>query len=342
MEFSRLSNSECEEYQPLALASGAFLQDPQWGRFQESLGREVSRFGVSRDGKPLGYAQCITSKALNRKYMSAPYGPIFAAGMDESAIGEAFKAIAEGMRSAGRDVAFFRVEPEMAAGESLKQPGFSKSIDLNPHRTVVLDLSRGEEEISAGMKPKTRYNIKIAERDGVEVRVLDQLPVDGSGDDPLQESARRAGIRTYSRDYFNSLLKFFADAQGPIVARCYAAYHRQDLLAAVIILHYGDTATYLFGGQSGLKRNMMPNYLLHWQAIRDAKAAGLKRYDFWGIETDPKHPWYGFSTFKLGFGGRMESRPGTYDYVYNRAWYTAYNALRALNRMKNSVLKRKS
>lgn len=341
MEFFELAATDSAAYRPLAQASGAFLQDPDWGDFQASLGRDVLRFGVNDGGQPVGYMQTIRTRALNKKYLFAPYGPLFAESLDENRQDNAFAVLSEGIRHLQPGTAFIRVEPGNAQRHVIDSGRFLKSIDLNPHRTVVLDLNRSEDELSAAMKPKTRYNIKIAERDGVEVRVLSELPVDASGSDPLRASALRAGIRTYSRGYFNALLKFFSDSERHIQARCYAAYHDGDILAAVIIIFYGTTATYLFGGASGIKRQMMPNYLIHWQAIRDAKAMGCSRYDFWGVETDPKHPWYGFSTFKLGFGGRLESRPGTYDFVYNRAWYTTYNALRTVNRLKNAAFGRK-
>jgi len=127
------------------------------------------------------------------------------------------------------------------------------------------------------------------------------------------------------------MLKFFASGKS-IEAKLYSAWHEGDLLATNLMLYWSGIAVYLFGGSVEHKRNTMPAYLLHWQAIEDAKAKGLRTYDFWGVETDPAHPWHGFSKFKLGFGGEIKKYEGTWDFVLQPAWYNIYKILRAINR----------
>jgi lipid II:glycine glycyltransferase (peptidoglycan interpeptide bridge formation enzyme) len=326
-----------DDCRQLAVAGGVFLQDPEWGDFQVSLGRTVRRFVVrDEDETVLLYAQCIEQGVGKKSFLFAPYGPLFAEDLSEVQRSGVFDFFTSELHARFTGLMFFRFEPANAMTDLHVQSKIKKTIDLNPHQTLLLDLQQPLDDLLAAMKPKTRYNIRLAEKSGIDVRVLQELPVTTKGgDDPITASAKRAGIRAYNRAYFNDLLKFFSNPEGAIQAKWYAAYHEGDLLAAAIMLEYGGQMTYLFGGAIALKRNLMPSYAIHYQAIQDAQAHGLSTYDFWGVETDERHPWYGFSKFKLGFGGRVVQRPGTLDFVYNGAWYNGYALLRKLNRLKN-------
>jgi lipid II:glycine glycyltransferase (peptidoglycan interpeptide bridge formation enzyme) len=336
----RLTELTESEYVAITEAPGHgdFLQSAAWGAFQKSIGREVKYLVVRDDEEKIVLSSLVIVNAVAGKcYAFAPFGPVFAGGLSNSNHQlEIFKFFTAELRSVIPNLIFFRFEP----AAELNSNSIRKSTDLNPHQTLLLDLRQDEQTILAAMKPKTRYNIKVAQKEGVEVKVQNLVPQPSTGGlDPFSASANRARVSTYSRDYFSKLLNFFSEdksagRKNAITARCYTAYHQGDLLAANIMLEYKNRAIYLFGGALDLKRNTMPSYLLHWQAMLDAKARGCETYDFWGVETDEKHPWYGFSKFKLGFGGVIENRPGTYDFVYKPAWYTTYGILRKLNRLK--------
>jgi lipid II:glycine glycyltransferase (peptidoglycan interpeptide bridge formation enzyme) len=348
----RLAELTESEYSTIGItqAQDNFLQSPAWGLFQKSLGKDIRYFVAYDDASAiLLSALVIVNKVGGKNYGFAPFGPVFA--VEESRQQEVFNFFAKELRNFIPQMIFLRFEPaeDFFSGEGVSGEGavefgkksqpsnIVKSADLNPHQTLLLDLRQDEQSLLAAMKPKTRYNIKVAQKEGVEIRVLHEVPIPASGEqDPFSASAQRAGVSTYSREYFSRLLKFFSEIPGrqKITARCYAAYHQGDLLAANIMMEYGSRSTYLFGGALDKKRNAMPSYLLHWQAILDAKSRGCTAYNFWGVETDERHPWYGFSKFKLGFGGTIEKRPGTYDFVYKSAWYNIYRILRKINRLK--------
>jgi lipid II:glycine glycyltransferase (peptidoglycan interpeptide bridge formation enzyme) len=359
----RLAELTESEYSAIGItqAQDNFLQSPAWGLFQKSLGKDTRYFTAYEDtGAILLSALVIVNKVGGKNYGFAPFGPVFT--VEESRQQEVFNFFAKELRKFIPQMIFLRFEPaeDFFSGKGVGEFGkksqplsIVKSADLNPHQTLLLDLRQDEQSLLAAMKPKTRYNIKVAQKEGVEIRVSHEVPVPVSGgEDPFSASAQRAGVSTYSREYFSRLLKFFPEknfsenkseeifdrqeiyGHHKITARCYAAYHQGDLLAANIMLEYGSRSTYLFGGALDKKRNTMPSYLLHWQAILDAKSRGCATYDFWGVETDERHPWYGFSKFKLGFGGTIEKRPGTYDFVYKSAWYNVYRILRKINRLK--------
>jgi len=111
--------------------------------------------------------------------------------------------------------------------------------------------------------------------------------------------------------------------------RLYIAEREGVPLAAAIVAYYGDTATYLHGGSSYEHRALMTPHLLHWQAMRDAKAAGMRWYDFGGIEPPKSAPsselqatsWAGMTRFKQGFGGEVVHDPPTMDLVFRPNWY---------------------
>jgi lipid II:glycine glycyltransferase (peptidoglycan interpeptide bridge formation enzyme) len=318
--------------------NGNFQQDFAWGEFQKSIGRESFRYMVLNDnGEPVLYVQLMAQSIAGKKYFYAPFGPVFSNILDLKEKRQVFNYFAVEFKKEQPKALFLRVETQENISDDerlslLSNSHFKKTVDLSPHKTLILGLEKTNSEILAGMKPKTRYNIKVAEKSGIEVKILNEVPVDSDDLNPFDASADRAKVKTYTKEYFDSMLKYFSDPKGKIVARCYAAYHEGDLLAANIMIEYGAYSIYLFGGAFELKRAFMPSYALHWQAILDAKEHHLKFYDFWGVETDEHHPWYGFSRFKFGFGGEIKERPGTLDYVYSSSWYNAYILLRKLNR----------
>lgn len=199
----------------------------------------------------------------------------------------------------------------------------------------MLDLAKDLGTLQGEMHPKTRYNIKVAAKNEVAVTAL--MP--GNGDPALREeaallltvTASRQGYKSHSRHYYERLLEFFSDPSRSCTATLYTATRHGALLAAAVMVDFGTTRTYLFGGSSNEQRNAMAPYALHWTAIRDARKAGRTRYDFWGIETSAgAEP--GFVRFKRGWGGFETHYPEPRDIVFKRARYALYAALRKLNR----------
>lgn len=170
------------------------------------------------------------------------------------------------------------------------------------------------------MKPKWRYNIRLAEKKGVEVK--------REGVEAIEtfyalylETARRDGIAIHPLSYYREL---FAAAEreaasGTIprpVLSVWVARHEGKPIAAIITLFHGQQAIYLYGASSGEQRNLMPAYALQWHAIEAAKAEGCSEYDFFGIppDSDPSHPMAGLYLFKTGFGGDILHRVGSVDF----------------------------
>jgi len=216
-------------------------------------------------------------------------------------------------------------------------PARKAPIDVQPPDTVIVDLTRSEDDILAGMRSKWRYNARLAERKGVRVACLSGEEARTRGVETFwnlyTQTAERDGIALHARAYYEDLLARAASyaptpLDPPISVRVYLAEHEGRALASIITIFAGEEAVYLYGASSNEKRNLMPAYALQWRAIRDAKEAGCSRYDLYGIppSDDPAHPMRGLYLFKTGFGGAVVRRQGSVDVPVSRAAYACYRA----------------
>ncbi len=200
--------------------------------------------------------------------------------------------------------------------------------DLLPTDTVILNLNSGRERILNRMKPKTRYNIRLAGRKGV--RVIDA----GIRDLPRWyalycETARRHGMLLNDMDYFKAALEVrAADSASPARIHLLMAEIEKKPVAGIMLAIAGSRATYLYGASAASKRSCMSPYALQWAAICKAKDAGCRDYDLFGTapNPDPFHPMYGLYRFKTGFGGHMIHRQGCWDYPFDMTRYELYRA----------------
>jgi len=237
--------------------------------------------------------------------------------------------------------------------DELKKHGIAKGVDVQVPDTVVLDLSKSEEDILAGMKPKWRYNIRLSEKKGIVVSE--------EGEGALSEfmrlyqaTAHRDKIAIHPRSYYQQLFATASQIQAEASAGAlpkaaiprlslYVARHEEEALASIIVLEAGDSATYMYGASSDSKRNLMPTYALQWHAILAAKRRGAISYDFFGIPPgaeDPAHPMAGLYLFKTGFGGDIVHRLGAYDVMLHPMLYHAFRSSESLRMLWHKKLKK--
>ncbi|MBI2484666.1 peptidoglycan bridge formation glycyltransferase FemA/FemB family protein [Candidatus Uhrbacteria bacterium] len=245
-------------------------------------------------------------------YLFVPRGPLLADGVSYQ---EALLALWEFFPEA----LFIRFEPTKDGDYSWA----TRTVDVNPKETLVLDLTKSEDDLLAAMHPKTRYNIRLAQRKGAVVRALVSSEFDVAWK-VFEETARRDHFRLHAKAHYQHFLETLS-------AKLIGVFSEGQLLAAHLMVDAYGTRTYLHGASSSLHREVMAPYLLHWQEIKEAKDAGLTCYDFWGV-SNTKPAWAGITRFKRGFSGKEISYPGTFDY-YRSPWsYKAYTFLRALRR----------
>ncbi len=208
----------------------------------------------------------------------------------------------------------------------LKKAGF----DVQPPDTVLVDLRPDKGDILSSMKSKHRYNIRLAQKKGVNIQVFsldneDFFPELDHWYQLYGETARRDGITIHSRNYYRNVFQA-AQASHEVKVYLLQAFHEQDYIAGIIIALTPKRATYVYGASSNLKRNLMPAYALQWRAMELAKEQGAVEYDLFGIPptSDPNHPMFGLYQFKTGFGGRKVHYPGSWDHRTRLFMYFFY------------------
>lgn len=203
-----------------------------------------------------------------------------------------------------------------AARSCMTAMDFHSVRPIQPLRTILLDLSPDEDALLAGMKEKWRYNIRLAGRKGVQVRAARTMEDVQAWYALLQTTSIRDQFGIHAFDYYRRAWQIFVPRNQ---AQLLLAEYDGQLLAGILVGCMAQKAIYLYGASSNEQRNLMPNYLLQWEAIRWARSQGASTYDLWGIpETDDQNEaMAGVYRFKSGWGGRVVRFAGNYEYLYH-------------------------
>lgn len=190
---------------------------------------------------------------------------------------------------------------------------------------VILDIDREEVKIMSDMKPKTRYNIRLALKKGVRVCRASPASLPAFYD-MYQQTAKRNHIHLCGFRHFSALFSPLSSPSKPCEILFLLACHDHDLLSGAIIAISGHTATYLFGASSNRKRNLMASYAIHWKAIQLGRLKGCLSYDLGAVSPskDPEHPFFGLYRFKTGFGGKIVHQTGSWDYPLDEKNYNIF------------------
>lgn len=317
----------------LRLPNPHVLQTWEWGAFKERYGWKATHLLWQTDDIPRAAALLLSRQAgaLPAKVIYIPRGP--ALPWDQPNLIQAVLGDLETV--ARREGALFvKIDPEVEKGSPegnlltavLSDRGWRPSREqVQFQGSLLLDLTRSPEELLAGMKPKWRYNIRLAQRRGVRVRMgtLEDLPL-------LYAMYRETSIRdqfvirpeAYYRDAWGSFI--VAGLAQPFVAEV-----EGKPVAMVILFRFGGRAWYMYGASRSLHRDRMPNHLLQWEAIRWAQAQGCTVYDFWGAPETPTEsdPMWGVYRFKAGFGARHVRYIGAWDFPVRRGLYELYTVV---------------
>jgi hypothetical protein len=305
MDFKEIKNKEEWDKKIGAFKMAQFLQSWEWGEFQQRLNRKIWR--IDFNGL---YIQAIKMPLpFGRGYL---YIPRINFELSQKIISD-LKNLSEAEKCI-----FIRVEP---IKQNVSDLGFKRVGNVQPSKTLLLDLTKSEEELLAEMHQKWRYNIRLASKKGVNVREgVREKDLDAFYD-LIASTYNRKRLKIYKKEYYQKLLETFTGA------KIYLAEYQGKILAANLVLFYGDTATYLHGGSSEEYKNLMAPHFLQWETIKITKAMSYRYYDFWGID---ERRWPGLTRFKKGFGGFEVDYGGTFDLVINNPWYLAYKILKSL------------
>lgn len=299
-------------------ADGGLLQSWNWGEFQISLKKKIFRLAVFDDNKLLAVALVIKQEMpLGFSYLYLPRGPVIAGSVTDSTVNDYLFSTIKKIAQAEKAI-FLRLDPSWLKSTELDRQGMVSVGQVQPKSTLILDLNLTEVELLAQMKPKTRYNIKLAEKHKVKVFTSKKQPADLEVFwKLLQQTSERDNIKSHSRSYYEKMLKL---PEWELVF----AYVGDKLAAAAIMATMGEWRIYLHGASNYELREKMAPYLLQWEMIRRAKSAGLKYYDFWGVD---EIKWPGVTRFKQGFAPKKKFTEyiGAYDLVYYKIFYKLYN-----------------
>jgi lipid II:glycine glycyltransferase (peptidoglycan interpeptide bridge formation enzyme) len=329
----------------VSLPQPHILQSWEWGEVKSKYGWEAERWIWEENGKAAAAAQILERRWPaglpwpSWRVLYVPRGPIL--DWSNPALASAVLADLTSL-ARERQAIFIKIDPELplrlspfsdaepdppavgaAIEEALRRSGWIPSLEQIQFRsTLRLGLESDEDELLARMKSKTRYNIRLAERKGVSVRPGSERDFDEMYA-LYRETSIRDGFVIRPRAYY-------LDAWGTPLragkARIFLAEVQGRAVAALILFHFGPTAWYFYGMSTSAHRESMPTHLLQWEAIRWAKAAGIRTYDFWGAPDRPfpEDPMFGVYRFKAGFGASWVQTLGAWDLPVRRSAYQLY------------------
>ena len=286
----------------------SFLQSWNWGEFNKITGEKIWRLGVFDNDKLEAVALVIKVKARRGSFLFIPYGPAYLGDNKERVLKELTSFLKKLAKK--EKVVFIRISPLLEKTEEnleiFKKAGFRDAPVhmMHPETTWLLDITKNEDEILKEMRKTHRNLIKRAKKEGVEiVQGVDEEDIKTFYDIHM-ETVRRHKFTPFSYDYIKSEIEVLKkDNQISI----FSAKYDNKIISSAIIVFYGSQAFYHHGSSRSEYNKIPASYLTLWEAIKGAKKRGLKTFNFYGIVEDkPKHPWYGLSRFKKGFGGYKE------------------------------------
>jgi len=317
------------------------LQTWEWGVFQQTFGRPAYRLQVIERDKVYCSMQCFEYKLpTGRRYLYAPRGPVFLTE-DESLFDIIIHRLNQALKSLTRvrGYIFSRIEPvstNKLSVEGFLPLGFKTIKSTQPQDDLSAVLDFLEEDLLKSMHEKTRYNVRLASKHGVKVRLIEEINyarrVFPMFWDLIQETAKRQKIKTHPRAYYARMVDILVPAG---MLKFIIAEINNEIIATNLLGVFGDTVTYLHGGSSYKHRALMAPFVLHWEGMRLAKALGKKYYNFGGVSPEgvENHQWNNLTRFKEGFveigkTGERFHYAGGLDLVSKPFWYRIYTLVK--------------
>ncbi|GGC92632.1 methicillin resistance protein [Tersicoccus solisilvae] len=283
-----------------------------WGQVKAEHGWQVERLLVADPAADPGSGPEAAMGAAEVAYRFLPWPLRSLAYVSRGPVGdperaaEVLEAVAAHVKATRGSVALV-VEPDWEAGSPgearLTAAGFHRTdATILIPRTLILDLTRTEDELMAAMHRTTRANVRKNLRSDLEFR---RIATEAELEKVLtlyRDTAARAGFGVHDDDYYRDIWRFLGD-NSPIVA----AFDDGEPIAFVWIARSAATAFELYGGVSPAGQKARANYGVKWAAFTEMKAAGCTRYDLNGLLND------GISDFKKQFAQHEDQLTGTWE-----------------------------
>ncbi|MEK9176015.1 MAG: peptidoglycan bridge formation glycyltransferase FemA/FemB family protein [Patescibacteria group bacterium] len=294
------------------------LQSFEWGEFRKKTGVDVVRKGIININSIINPYQITLHKTPNFPYIIGyfPKGEIPS------------KELLDELHEVGKQkgLSFIQLEPNAVFNHQ------SSIINLRPSfhplftkYTFILDLTKDDEELLKNMHQKTRYNVRLSEKKGVEVSVDNS---DKAFEEYLRltrETTKRQKFYAHGEKYHRLMWESLRTDQtfdpNKLQAHLLKGVYNRKTLVTFILFTFKDTLYYPYGASSDENREVMASSLAMWEAIKFGKSLGLKKFDMWGAantpDPKPNDPYYGFHRFKEGYGATLTEFIGSYDLVIN-------------------------
>lgn len=230
------------------------------------------------------------------------------------------------------NVIFVKLEPDVLASTSIELP---KSFHKSSHpiftkHNQVLDITRSVDNLTSSLHHKTRYNIRLAEKKGVEIMIMNNDEGYKIFERLYFETCARQRYRGHTKSYHKTIWSLLhgAKTDNSLGTNIIVAFYEGTPLAAYQLWSYKSKMYYVYGGSSTAHRETMAPNLLMWKSIEYAKNIGCTEFDMWGSlakDYDPHDPWAGFTRFKSGYGTKFVEYAGSYDIIYMPLPYKVYS-----------------
>lgn len=293
------------------------LQSPAYGKMNELLGAKV----IEEDFGGKGRALMIVRDAKRGRYLEIPCGPLLDY-KDKNTVKAVFEKIAEIAKK--EKCVFVRVRPQLINTpenlQLLADLGLKKSpMHLAAEHTVIIDLTKSENELLANMRRQTRYEVRRAGKQGIKVEKSQSEEIFKEFRKVQAETAKRQGFVPPNLKTLMAEREAFDDKIAIYVAKT----DDGKPIAYGMIIKDGKEGDYYEAASTDLHRKMPGAYALLWQAMKDLKAEGYERFNLWGIAPpgQPNHRYAGVTTFKTGFGGEVVEYVPAHDMVISKAKY---------------------
>ena len=331
VENEGVSPSEWNRLVESSPGGGHLLQSYEWGELKHGLGWKPVRLTLERDGELAGSGQFLfySTPGVPGGMLYCPKGP-WLPWDDDGAV----RAFLDGMVEVAEryNAHTVKIEPEVReeqqdVKEHLRAFGFEKfRWNVNHKATLTIDLSQSEEDLMKNMKKSTRYGVRRAGKEGVEV-------VEDNSRAALDRFWRMHGALVERKDFWSRPYSYYEALWQALEkagrAHLFFAEHEGDRPAAAMVFTFGHKGVYMLGVSTREKSKITPANLLQWEIMKWAKENGITHYDMWGVppldKLDEDHPLYGVYKFKAGFGSELVDFVGTLDLPVDRTRARLWN-----------------
>jgi peptidoglycan pentaglycine glycine transferase (the first glycine) len=315
-----------------ATASGDFLHDWDWADVAAFDGQPARRYLLEDDGAMVAIVAAQARPILGgREFWYVPHGPVL--DYDDPRAADRMRALVIGLREVARQHRAIavklepRLERDAPALVAYEGRGLRRTDEsLQVPDTRIVELPDDDDGLLAGFDKDTRYSVRRAEREGVDVSVVEDGDPRAIDDlhELVAETQARAGFPLPPLERYRIAWGSLSRAGRSAILE---ARRGGELLASGMVVVEGDRSYYLFSGSRREERGApkrYASYALQWAMMRLARSRGVRYHDLWGVappDAGPEHPWHGVGLFKKGFGGREVQWAGSWDLVVDPSLY---------------------